>query len=92
MRMAYGRSKDAEIAGVVLGAAAIVVGVLLYRNSGRDWESDLKLARDWFDDKTSDAQKVIDRTEKASKELLASAQSAGHEAIGAAKGAYEGAR
>ena len=90
--MANGRSVNAEVAGVVLGAAAIIVGVLLYRNSGRQWESDVKLARDWFDEKTGDAQKVIDRTEKASKELLASAQSAGHEAIGAAKGAYERAR
>ena len=90
--MAYGKSNKAEIAGVVLGAAAIVVGVLLYRNSGRDWESDVKTARDWFDDRTGDAQKVIDRTEKASKELFASAESAGHKAVGAAKGAYEGAR
>ena len=77
---------------MVLGAAAIIVGVLLYRNSGREWESDVKLARDWFDEKTGDAQKVIDRTEKASKELLASAQEYGHQAVGSAKGTIEGAR
>ena len=90
--MAYGRSNSIAIGSFVVGAAAIVVGVLLYRRSGRDWESDLRVAKDWIDERTDDAQKVLERTEKASKELLSSAQDYGSQALGSAKGAYEGAR
>ena len=80
------------IGAIVASAAALVIGVFLYRRSGRDWQSDLQVAKDWMDDRTDDAQKVLDRTEKTSKELLASAQDYGAQAIGAAKGTLEGAR
>ena len=90
--MDNGRTRSVEIASVVLGAAALVVGVLLYRRSDRNWERDMRMAREWFDDRTGDAQKVIDRTERASKELLASAQEHGHQAVGAARGALDAAR
>ncbi len=90
--MAYGRRNNGAVEAVVIGAALVVVGVFLYRRSGRDWESDVQLAKDWLDDRTDDAQKVLDRTEKASKDLIATAQDKGQQALGAAKGAYAGAR
>lgn len=90
--MAYERSNSVAIGSLVVGAAAIVVGVLLYRRSGRDWQSDLKVAKGWIEDRTDDAQGVLERTEKSSKELLASAQDYGAKAIGTAKGTLEGVR
>lgn len=90
--MAYGRSGSTALAGLVVGAAAVVVGVFLYRRSGRSWNEDLGAAQEWLEGRTSDAQKVLDNTQKASKDLLASAQDYGHQALGAAKGAVEGVR
>ncbi|GEM_PF-4932448 len=91
--MAYGRrNNDAALVSLVVGAAAVVVGVFLYRNSGRDWNSDVKTAKNWLDDRTDGAQGLLDRTEKASKELLANAQDYGHQALGSAKGALDGVR
>lgn len=74
------------------GAAAVIVGVFLYRRSGRDWHDDLHLAQNWLEDRTTDAQGVLERTEQASKELLASAQDYGSKTIGSAKGLVEGVR
>ncbi len=74
---------------IVAGAAAVVVGVFLYRRSGRDWNEDLRTAQNWLEDKTATADGVLERTERASKELLASAQEYGHKAIGSAKGALD---
>ena len=90
--MAYGNRNNGSVEALVIGAALVVVGVFLYRRSGRDWNSDVQMAKDWMDDRTDDAQKVLDRTEKASKDLLATAQDKGHQAVGAAKGAYQSAR
>ncbi len=90
--MAYGRSNSGALASLVVGAAAVVVGVLLYRRSGRDWNDDLGAAQDWLEGRTSDAQKVIDKTERASKDLLASAQDRGHQALGSVKGAIDGVK
>lgn len=90
--MAYGRSNSTAWTGLVVGAAAVVVGVFLYRRSGRNWNDDLSAAQDWVEGRTSDAQKVIDKTQQSSKDLLASAQDYGHQALGAAKGAVEGVR
>ena len=90
--MAYGSSKGGALTTLVVGAAALVVGVFLYRRSGRDWNDDLGLAQDWLEGRTSDAQKVLDKTERASKDLLASAQDRGHQALGAVKGAVDGVK
>lgn len=92
MAMVYGRRSNGAVEALVIGATLVVVGVFLYRRSGRDWESDMKAAQDWLEDRTGDAQKVLDRTERASKDLLSSAQDRSRQAIGAAKGAYEGVR
>lgn len=77
---------------IVAGAAAIVVGVFLYRRSGRNWNDDLKLAQNWLEDRTDTAQGLLEKTERTSKELLASAQDYGHQAVGSAKGVVEGVR
>ena len=90
--MSNNRSNSGAVGTLVVSAAAIVVGVFLYRRSGRDWNEDLALAQDWLEGRTSDAQKVLDKTEKASKDLLASAQDYGHQAIGTAKGALDGVK
>lgn len=90
--MAYGRSNGVAWTALAAGAAAAVVGVFLYRRSGRNWNDDLGMAQEWLEGRTSDAQKVLDKTEQASKELLASAQEKGQQALGAAKGAIDGAR
>ena len=90
--MAYGRSNNAALATLVVGAAVAVVGVFLYRRSGRVWQDDVEVARNWIGDQTEGAQGVLERTEKASKELLSSAQSYGHQALGSAKGAYDAVR
>lgn len=92
MAMAYGRSNGVAIGAIVAGAAAVVVGVFLYRRSGRNWNDDLKMAQGWLEDRTDTAQGVLERTERASKELLASAQDYGHQAIGGARGVVEGVR
>jgi len=68
-------------------AAAVVVGVFLYRRSGRDWNEDLRVAQNWLENRTETAQGVLERTERASKDLLASAQEYGHKALGSVKGA-----
>lgn len=90
--MAYGRRNNGAVEAIVVGAALVVVGYFLYRRSGRDWNEDLQTARNWIDERTDDAQGVLERTEKASKDLLASAQDYGHQALGSAKGAYEAVR
>lgn len=90
--MGYGRRSNGAVEALVIGAALVVVGTFLYRRSGRDWDRDVQTARDWFDDKTDGAQKALDRAERASKELLASAQEYGHQAIGSAKGTAEAVR
>lgn len=90
--MSYGRRNNGAVEALVIGAALVVVGVFLYRRSGRDWNADVQAAKDWLDDQTDGAQKVLDRTEKASKDLLASAQDRGQQALGAAKGAVAGLR
>jgi len=92
MAMAYGRSNGVAVGAIVAGAAAIVVGIFIYRRSGRNWNDDLKSAQGWLEDRTDTAQGLLDKTEKASKELLASAQDYGHQAIGSAKGLAEGVR
>ncbi len=90
--MAYGRSNNAALATLVVGAATVLVGVFLYRRSGRVWSEDVETARNWLDERTEGAQGVLERTERASKELLASAQDYGHQALGSAKGALEAVR
>ena len=90
--MTYGRSNIAAMGAIVAGAAAVIVGVFLYRRSGRDWHDDLHTAQNWLEDRTSDAQGVLERTEQASKDLLASAQEYGSKAVGSAKGLVEGVR
>lgn len=89
--MAKGNSAAAALTAILLGTAVAVVGVFAYRRSGRNWEDDLSAARGWLDDRTNDAQSVLEKTEKASKELLASAQDYGHQALGSAKGAVAAA-
>jgi hypothetical protein len=90
--MARRDSSHAALTAILLGTAVAVVGVFAYRRSGRDWNDDLQTAKDWLDSKTENAQGVLEKTERASKELLASAQDYGHQAVGAARGAYEAAR
>lgn len=85
--MARNSSASAALTTILLGTAIAVVGVFAYRRSGRDWESDLHAAKDWLDSRTNDAQSVLEKTERASKDLLASAQDYGHQALGSAKGA-----
>jgi len=92
MAMAYGRSNGVAVGAIVAGAAAVVVGIFLYRRSGRNWNDDMKLAQNWLEDRTDTAQGLLEKTEKASKELLASAQDYGHQAVGSARGVVEGVR
>ena len=89
--MARHDSSHSALTAILLGTAVAVLGVFAYRRSGRNWEDDLGIAKDWLDDRTSNAQGLIDKTEKASKDLLASAQDYGHQAVGAAKGAVHAA-
>ena len=83
--MSYGRRDNGAVEAIVIGAAIAVVGIFLYRRSGRDWNDDVKLAKGWIDDQTDNAQRVLERTERASKDLVASAKDHGQKALDSAK-------
>lgn len=90
--MASGRPSNSLLASIAIGAAIAVVGVFLYRRSGRNWDEDLESARGWLEDQTDTPKRVLDRAERASKELIASAEELGHRVTGSAKGGLEAAK
>lgn len=73
---------------LVIGSAAAIAGVFLYRRSGRNWQDDMQMARNWMDDRSEDmkdgiqygkkqAQKALAKTEDASSEIMSRAKELG---------------
>lgn len=90
--MERNKSANAVIASAVIGVAAIAVGVFFYRRSGRNWQSDMKSAKGWMSDRAHDmgemaqkgkgrAQHMLDKTEKASRELMENAKALGERSM-----------